>query len=140
MHGGLAAVLPDAPAEFGGLHEADSVAVDPHKWLNAPLEAGCALVHDVGRLRDACAYHPPYYHFGAEAIIYFDLGPENSRSFRAFKVWLALQPVGRDGCVQMISDDIRLARTPFKRILQYGELEALTHSLSIPTFRYAHGS
>ena len=82
-YGGVAAVLPDAPAEFTGIKEADSVAIDPHKWLYAPLEAGCALVRDATKLRDAFAYHPPYYHFGVEAINYFDLGPQNSRGFRA---------------------------------------------------------
>jgi glutamate/tyrosine decarboxylase-like PLP-dependent enzyme len=46
-YGGFAAVLPDAPAGFAGLQEADSIAVDPHKWLYAPLEAGCALVRDI---------------------------------------------------------------------------------------------
>ena len=56
--------------------------------------------------------------------------------FRALKVWLALQQVGRSGYEQMISDDIRLARALFERIPQYPELEALTHSLSITTFRY----
>ena len=135
-YGGLAGVLPDAPAEFAGLREADSVAVDPHKWLYAPLEAGCALVRSADKLRDAFSYHPVYYHFGVEAINYFDLGPQNSRGFRALKVWLALQQAGRAGYVQMISDDIRLAREMFERISQSPELEALTHSLSITTFRY----
>jgi aromatic-L-amino-acid/L-tryptophan decarboxylase len=135
-YGGLAAVLPDAAAALMGLYEADSVAVDPHKWLYAPLEAGCALVRNPEKLRDAFAYHPPYYHFGVEAINYFDLGPQNSRGFRALKVWLALQQVGRDGYVQMISDDIRLARELFERIPHYPELEALTQSLSITTFRF----
>ena len=135
-YGGLAAVLPDAPAALSALNEADSVAVDPHKWVYAPLEAGCALVRDPEKLRDAFAYHPPYYHFGVEAINYFDLGPQNSRGFRALKVWLALQQAGRDGYVKMISDDIRLARELFERIPHYPELEAMTHSLSITTFRY----
>jgi len=135
-YGGLAAVLPDAAAALRGLHEADSVAVDPHKWLYAPLEAGCALVRNPEKLRDAFAYHPPYYHFGVEAINYFDLGPQNSRGFRALKVWLALQQVGRDGYEQMISDDIRLARHLFEQIALYPELEALTQSLSITTFRF----
>jgi aromatic-L-amino-acid decarboxylase len=135
-YGGLAAVLPDAPAEFAGLRLADSVAVDPHKWLYAPLEAGCALVRDLERLRDAFAYHPPYYQFGVEAINYFDLGPQNSRGFRALKVWLALQQVGRDGYIQMIAEDIRLSQEMFRRIRQYPALEALTQSLSITTFRY----
>jgi aromatic-L-amino-acid/L-tryptophan decarboxylase len=135
-YGGLAAVLPDAPKEFAGLRLADSVAVDPHKWLYAPIEAGCALVRDAEKLRAAFAYHPPYYHFGTEAINYFDLGPQNSRGFRALKVWLALQQVGRDGYIQMIAEDIRLAQEMFRRISQYTALEALTQSLSITTFRY----
>jgi aromatic-L-amino-acid/L-tryptophan decarboxylase len=135
-YGGLAAVLPDAPDSLAGLREADSVAVDPHKWLYAPLEAGCALVRDPEKLRAAFAYHPVYYHFGAEATNYFDLGPQNSRGFRALKVWLALQEVGREGYERMISDDIHLARALFERISQYAELDALTQSLSITTFRF----
>jgi glutamate/tyrosine decarboxylase-like PLP-dependent enzyme len=51
-------------------------------------------------------------------------------------VWLALQQVGREGYVQMISDDIRLSRAMFDRIGHYPELEALTQGLSITTFRY----
>ncbi len=135
-YGGLAAVLPDAPDALAGLREADSVAVDPHKWLYAPLEAGCALVRDPEKLRAAFAYHPVYYHFGVEATNYFDLGPQNSRGFRALKVWLALQQVGREGYEQMISDDICLARALFQGISQNAELEALTQSLSITTFRF----
>ncbi len=85
-YGGLAAMLPEASSDLRGLSEADSIAVDPHKWLYAPLEAGCALVRDEARLREAFAYHPPYYHFGVEAINYVDYGPQNSRGFRALKV------------------------------------------------------
>jgi len=135
-YGGLAAVIPDRPAAFAALPGADSIAVDPHKWLYAPLEAGCALVRDPEKLRAAFAYHPPYYHFGVEATNYFDLGPQNSRGFRALKVWLALQQVGRKGYEQMISDDIHLARALFERISQCANLEALTQSLSITTFRF----
>jgi aromatic-L-amino-acid/L-tryptophan decarboxylase len=135
-YGAMAAILPDAPDEFSGLAEADSIAVDPHKWLYAPLEAGCALVRDREKLRDAFAYHPPYYHFETEAINYYDLGPQNSRGFRALKVWLALQQAGRDGYVQMISDDIRLAAELFRLIPQFPELQPLTQGLSITTFRF----
>jgi aromatic-L-amino-acid decarboxylase len=135
-YGGLAAVLPDAPAAFGALPEADSVAVDPHKWLYAPLEAGCALVRDAGKLRDAFSYHPAYYHFGDAATNYYDLGPQNSRGFRALKVWLALQQVGREGYVRMISEDIRLSGELFASLPRYPELEAMTQSLSIATFRF----
>jgi glutamate/tyrosine decarboxylase-like PLP-dependent enzyme len=135
-YGAMAAILPEASQEFAGLSEADSIAVDPHKWLYAPLEAGCALVRDREKLRDAFSYHPPYYHFETEAINYYDLGPQNSRDFRALKVWLALQQAGRDGYVQTISEDIRLAGELFRRIAQTPELEALTQNLSITTFRF----
>jgi aromatic-L-amino-acid/L-tryptophan decarboxylase len=135
-YGGLAAVLPDAPLELAGLREADSVAVDPHKWLYAPLEAGCAFVRNRADLGNAFSWHPPYYHFGSEATNYFDLGPQNSRGFRALKVWLALQQAGRDGYAQMIADDITLSRRLFAQIRRCPELEPLTHSLSITTFRF----
>ena len=135
-YGALAAVAPDASVLFAGMDEADSVAVDPHKWLYAPLEAGCALVRDVSKLRDAFSYHPAYYHFGVEATNYFDLGPQNSRGFRALKVWLALQQVGREGYEQMISEDMRLSRTMYEGVLKHPELEAMTQGLSIATFRY----
>jgi glutamate/tyrosine decarboxylase-like PLP-dependent enzyme len=135
-YGALAAVVPDSSDLFAGMGEADSIAVDPHKWLYAPLEAGCALVRDVPSLRGAFAYHPPYYHFGVEAINYFDFGPQNSRGFRALKVWLALQQVGSEGYAQMISDDIRYSRAMYKSIAENSELEALSQGLSITTFRY----
>lgn len=136
-YGGIAAMLPDGPGALAGMREADSIAVDPHKWLYAPIEAGCALVREPGRLRDAFAYHPPYYHFGTEATNYFDLGPQNSRGFRALKVWLALQQIGRAGYVRLLSDDIRLSQAMFACAAEYPEVEALTQSLSITTFRYA---
>jgi len=135
-YGALAAVAPDAAALFNGLGEADSLAVDPHKWLYAPIEAGCTLVRDVSKLRDAFSYHPAYYHFGVEATNYFDLGPQNSRGFRALKVWLALQQVGREGYAQMISDDMRLSRAMYESVSKHPELEAMTQGLSIATFRY----
>ena len=135
-YGGFAAALPDAPSDLRALGLADSVAVDPHKWLYTPLEAGCALVRDPAKLREAFAYHPPYYHFGVEAVNYLDYGPQNSRGFRALKVWLALQQVGRAGYVRMMSDDIRLAQELYRRVADHPTLQAFTQDLSITTFRY----
>lgn len=135
-YGGFAACVPDGPEELRNLHRADSIALDPHKWLYAPLEAGAVLVRDRERLRDAFAYHPPYYHFGEEATNYVDFGPQNSRGFRALKVWLALRQVGREGYVQMIGDDIRLGRWLAAAVSAHDELELFTQNLSITTFRY----
>ncbi|MCC6367823.1 MAG: aminotransferase class V-fold PLP-dependent enzyme [Bryobacterales bacterium] len=135
-YGAFASAIQDAPADLAGLRLADSVAVDPHKWLYAPLEAGCALVRDASALRNAFSYHPPYYSFGQEATNYFDIGPQNSRGFRALKVWLALQQVGAAGYREMIEDDIALARHLYELALAHPDLEALTHHLSITTLRY----
>jgi aromatic-L-amino-acid/L-tryptophan decarboxylase len=135
-YGGFAAAVPGAAPGLDGLGRADSVAVDPHKWLYAPLEAGCALVRDPETLRAAFSYHPPYYHFGVEATNYVDFGLQNSRGFRALKVWLALRQAGRDGYVSMIADDIALARRLHDRVTAHPELEPLTLGLSISTFRF----
>jgi glutamate/tyrosine decarboxylase-like PLP-dependent enzyme len=118
------------------LADADSVAVDPHKWLYAPLEAGCALVKRPDDLRNAFSYRPPYYHFDDDLLHYVDYGPQNSRGFRALKVWLALQQAGRSGYVQMMSDDIALARRLHCAVQAHPQFEALTQNLSITTFRY----
>lgn len=139
-YGAFAAVLPDASQDMLGLGKADSVAVDPHKWLYAPLEAGCSLVRDPKTLHDAFSFHPEYYKFaevgGEPTLTYNEYGMQNSRGFRALKVWLALQQVGRSGYEQMISDDIKLAKRLFQLIDEHPELEAFTNNLSITTFRY----
>ncbi len=135
-YGAFAAGVADTPADLAGIALADSVAVDPHKWLYAPLEAGCALVQDPSALRNAFSYHPPYYRFDEEAINYFDYGPQNSRGFRALKVWLALRHVGAAAYRQMIGDDIALARYLFDLAEAEPDLDVLTHNLSITTLRY----
>jgi glutamate/tyrosine decarboxylase-like PLP-dependent enzyme len=135
-YGAFAAALPGRSADLAALSLADSVAVDPHKWLYAPLEAGCVLVRDRELLRNAFAYHPPYYHFGQEATNFTEFGPQNSRGFRALKVWLALRQVGRAGYERMIGDDVRLSERLHARVLAHEELQAMTQSLSINTFRY----
>jgi glutamate/tyrosine decarboxylase-like PLP-dependent enzyme len=143
-YGAFAALLLDGsqdvevPAELGGICLADSVAVDPDKWLYAPLEAGCILVRNQQALRETFSYHPSYYHFAKEpsTIDYYEYGPQNSRGFRALKVWLALRQVGRAGYVEMISDDILLAQELYRLMEVHSELQAFTQGLSITTFRY----
>jgi glutamate/tyrosine decarboxylase-like PLP-dependent enzyme len=138
-YGGFAAAAPGAPADLRALSRADSVAIDPHKWLYAPLEAGCALVRDPERLRAAFAYHPPYYHFEERATNFVDYGLQNSRGFRALKVWLALRHAGASGYRRMIGDDIALASRLADAVRRTPDLEWATTSLSITTFRYVPG-
>ncbi len=94
-YGAPAAALPEYAEVFKGLSEADSVALDPHKWLYSPLEAGCILVRNAQHLVDAFSFHPEYYNFDGNAedpgTNYFDYGIQNSRGFRALKVWMGIR-------------------------------------------------
>jgi len=135
-YGAFAAAASNVPEDLRALALADSVALDPHKWLYAPLEAGCVLVRDPDALLRAFSYRPEYYHFEGEAGNYFEQGLQNSRGFRALKVWLLLRQLGRDAYARMIGEDIELARRFHEVAGDHAELEALTHGLSITTYRY----
>jgi glutamate/tyrosine decarboxylase-like PLP-dependent enzyme len=139
-YGAPAAMLEEADADLKALATADSVAADPHKWLYVPFEAGCALVRDPQALVNAFSYRPAYYHFEGKAddprTSFYELGLQNTRGFRALKVWLAIRQVGRAGYQQMIGDDIRLARLLYDEVARHPELEAVSNGLSITTFRY----
>ena len=139
-YGAPVAALPDASADLRAIGRAQSLAIDPHKWLYAPLESGCALVRERADLEKAFTHHPHYYRFeeieGEEPTNFHELGPQNSRGFRALKVWLAMKQVGKSGAVRMIAEDIALAREMFDAVSAEPTLEAFTCDLSIVTFRY----
>ncbi len=137
-YGGFAAGVPGTPEDLRGVALADSIAVDPHKWLYAPLEAGCALVRDPKILPATFEYRPPYYppEKDDDLVDYHSRGPQNSRGFRALKVWLGLRLAGREGYRAMIAEDMALARRLFEAAGRHAELEAATLGLSITTFRY----
>ena len=135
-----AAVIPKLKKMFEGIEDADSIAIDPHKWLYSPLEAGCTLVKNPQHLIDTFSSHPEYYNFssveGELAQNYYEFGLQNSRGFRALKVWLTLQQIGRSGYEKLISEDIELAKLLYKQAEKHPELEAVSQNLSITTFRY----
>jgi aromatic-L-amino-acid decarboxylase len=139
-YGAPAAALPEADDDLKALREADSIALDPHKWLYTPLEAGCSLVRDPQSLVEAFSHHPAYYNFDGSQedpqINYHEFGLQNSRGFRALKVWLGLRQVGREGYIDMIRDDIALAQAMFEEIGSTPELQPFTRNLSITTFRF----
>ena len=91
-YGGFAAALPELKELFQGIELADSMSIDPHKWLYSPLEVGCTLVKNASALTDAFSFHPVYYNFESkeeERTNFYESGFQNSRGFRALKVWLA---------------------------------------------------
>ena len=136
-----AAVIPKYKKDlFDGISEADSLALDPHKWLYSPLEAGCTLVKNPQHLIDTYSSHPEYYNFSKSkteiAQNFYEYGLQNSRGFRALKVWLTLQQVGRCGYEKLIHEDIELSKQLFLLADNHKELEAVSQNLSITTFRY----
>ena len=135
-----AAVIPELKELFVGIKEADSIALDPHKWLYSPLEAGCTLVKNPKHLIDTYSSHPEYYNFSLTeeggSLNYFEYGLQNSRGFRALKVWLALQQIGSNGYTKLIREDIELSKYFYELAEKHQELEAITQNLSITTLRY----
>ena len=139
-YGAPASVIPELGEMFNGIEDADSIALDPHKWLYSPLEAGCTLVKNPQHLLDTFSSHPEYYNFESDKdnmqLNYYEYGFQNSRGFRALKVWLMLQQVGKSGYIKMISQDIKLAKLLFSLANTHPELEAVSQNLSITTFRF----
>lgn len=139
-YGAPAAALPEAEPDLKAIALADSIALDPHKWLYAPLEAGCVLVRDPATLADAFSFDPTYYRFDGDPddppVNFFSLGPQNSRGFRALKVWLVLRQLGREGLIRLVREDIALAGAMHRAVAAHPDLEPLTCHLSISTFRY----
>jgi aromatic-L-amino-acid decarboxylase len=139
-YGICAAVVPSLKQLFEGIEEADSIALDPHKWLYSPLEAGCTLVKDPNHLMETYSSHPVYYNFDSHdndvTHNFYEYGFQNSRGFRALKVWLALQQAGSSGYISMIEEDIRLSKLLFELAETHPELKAITQHLSITTMQF----
>jgi aromatic-L-amino-acid decarboxylase len=110
---GAAAVLSErGRAVLRGLDRADSITLDPHKWLFQSFECGCVLVRDAAILKSAFQIIPDYlrdvYRSGEE-INLCDYGVQLTRSFRALKVWLSLQTFGVAAFRQAITRGFELA-------------------------------
>jgi glutamate/tyrosine decarboxylase-like PLP-dependent enzyme len=114
-YGAVGAADPALASRYAGMERADSLALDPHKWLSVPVECGCALVRDGGLLRDTWSLVPPYLRteegkgFGGLPW-YSEYGFQQTRGFRALKLWMVLQHLGRDGVAALIRRHVGLAR------------------------------
>jgi aromatic-L-amino-acid/L-tryptophan decarboxylase len=97
-YGGFAALAPQGRAALAGIERADSVTLDPHKWLFQPMECGSVLIRDGARLERTFAIHPDYLdNAGARdegEVNFADRGLQLSRGFRALKVWMSVQTFG----------------------------------------------
>lgn len=148
-YGGFAVLTDKGRAALAGIGEADSVTLDPHKWLFQPFETGCLLVRDGPRLVDAFHILPDYMQDTEVArpatpddaeVNFADRGPQLSRSFRALKIWLTLRFWGLDRIQRAIRSGIELAERAESRIRGSRTLEILTPAaLGVVCFRSHDG-
>jgi aromatic-L-amino-acid/L-tryptophan decarboxylase len=141
-YGALAASDPAKRALFDGLAEADSLSLDPHKWLYAPLDCGCLIFREPQRARAAFAgteegYIKVFERQADEAFAFWDYGVELSRPFRALKVWAILRYYGARRVAAAIAEDCALARRLAALVRDSEEFELLAPvTLGICCFRY----
>jgi glutamate/tyrosine decarboxylase-like PLP-dependent enzyme len=142
-YGAVGAALPSHRARYAGLERADSVALDPHKWLSVPVECGAILVRDGRLLRETFSLVPDYLRtepdrgFGGLPW-YSEYGIQQTRGFRALKLWMTLQHLGRDGVRDLVARHLALARYLAGLVDAAPDLERLAEvELSIVCFRYA---
>jgi len=127
---------------FAGLERADSVSLDPHKWLYVPVDAGCLLFRDFVTAAAAFSTEDADYikrHGHAEdaAFAYWDYGVELSRRFRALKVWLTLSYYGAERIAEAVSSDIAMADYMGELVSRADDFELMAAvELSICCFRY----
>ncbi len=141
-YGAVGILDPDRHDRYAGMGRADSLAIDPHKWLSIPVECGCAIVRDGALLRDTFSLVPSYVRTEEGRGIgglpwYSEYGFQQSRGFRALKLWMTMQHVGRDGYARLITRHNALARTLAAMVDAAPDLERLAPvELSIVCFRY----
>jgi glutamate/tyrosine decarboxylase-like PLP-dependent enzyme len=141
-YGALGILDPDLTARYAGMERADSLALDPHKWLSVPVECGCALVRDGALLRETFSLVPPYLRTdegrGFGGLPWFsEYGFQQTRGFRALKLWIVLAAHGRDGLAARIARHNALARHLAALIEAAPDLELMAPvTLSIVVFRY----
>ncbi len=142
--GALIAIAPENRHRVSGIERADSVALDPHKWLHAPFEVGCALLRSEGLHLDSFSLTPEYLkpqtRGVAAARFLHDYGIQTSRGFRALKVWMSLKEQGVEKFGRLIDQDIAKGHYLSNSIENNTKLElAFPTNINIVCFRFNPG-
>jgi glutamate/tyrosine decarboxylase-like PLP-dependent enzyme len=140
-YGGFSALAPSARGFFERIGDADSVALDPHKWLYLPVGCGCVLYRDAATARAAFSENADYTRVVGleddEAFAFWDYGPELSRPFRALDLWLVLKSAGTRAIGEAIEENIACAKYFAELVRATDDFEMLAPvDLSIFCFRY----
>lgn len=139
-YGSVAILDEEEKGRFRGIALADSLAIDPHKWLFQPFEMGCLLVRDKSRLKDSFQVLPEYLkdvELGEEEVNFGNYGIQLSRKFRALKLWLSLKTFGLEEFKTSISKGISLAKVAEQETARYQDIEVITGAqIGIINFRF----
>jgi hypothetical protein len=139
-YGGFAALTAQGRAVLAGIDCADSVTLDPHKWLYQPMECGCVLIRDGVRLERTFAIHPDYLDSdaaqGAGEVNFADRGLQLSRGFRALKVWVTVHTFGLAAFRAAVQRNLELAEYAEALVRGHAELTLMAPAtLGIVCFR-----
>ncbi len=142
--GAFLRLAPEYQHLVDGIHLADSVAMDPHKWLHTPFEAGCVLVRDAQRHFNTFEMHGDYLQMQKRGLIagkfLADFGFELSRGFKALKIWMSLKENGVEKMGRLIAQNIQQAQYLEQQVASDPRLELVAPvDLNIICFRYANG-
>jgi aromatic-L-amino-acid decarboxylase len=142
-YGGPAILTEEYGPRLQALARADSLALDPHKWMFVPVEAGFVMVRDAAAMRSAFSMVPPYIRSdgspnGVFGLPWFsEYGFQQTRGFRALKVWMTIKHVGRNGLRAAVESNIALARYLADRVREAPDLELTAPpGLSVVCFRH----
>jgi aromatic-L-amino-acid/L-tryptophan decarboxylase len=140
--GAVGAMLPEKKYLYKGLELADSVTLDPHKWLYISYECGCILIRDEEKLRRSFSMTASYLKgvlpTEYTGLDYFEHGPQMSRSFKALKLWMTLKSYGTEGYRKLLRQNIRCAEYLDELVRNSEDYQAYHKpELFIYSFRYA---
>jgi len=145
---GAVAVLADnVRPQLAGMERADSIALDLHKWMHIPFEAGCVVVRDASAHRESFALVPEYLQREADgrgmasgSLWFSDYGLQLTRQFRALKVWMSIKEHGLERFGRMIARNVEQAAYLGRRVEESDGLELTAAiGLDIVCFRFNPG-
>ena len=142
-YGGPAILSDEYADRLAPLARADSIALDPHKWLFVPVEAGLVLVRDAEAMRSAFSLVPPYLRTDGSSTgvggppWFSEYGFQQTRGFRALKVWMTMQQYGREGFKAAIEENMALAHYLAERLRSASDFGVMAPpALSVVCFRF----
>jgi len=140
-YGAFAILAKSTSNLFAGLEQADSVALDPHKWLYLPVDVGCVIYRQPQVVRAAFAHDAEYTRIidqeADEAFAFWDYGPELSRRFRALKVWMLLKGAGLDSLGEAVESNLACARH-LQSLIQASDDFEMGAPLGLSIFCFRH--